>query len=30
MGRPAYDSCANVLDEAIVGIIGFLDERGKA
>jgi protein-tyrosine-phosphatase len=30
MGRPAYNSCANVLDEAIVGIIGFLDERGKS
>ncbi|MDA7862284.1 low molecular weight protein arginine phosphatase [Akkermansiaceae bacterium] len=29
MGRRAYDSVAKVLDEAIVGVIGFLDERGK-
>ncbi|MDA8975016.1 low molecular weight protein arginine phosphatase [Akkermansiaceae bacterium] len=27
MGRPAYDSTAKVLEEAVVGIIGFLDER---
>lgn len=29
MGRPAYDSTAKVLEEAVVGIIGFLDERGE-
>lgn len=27
MGRPAYDTTSKVLEEAVVGIIGFLDER---
>ena len=29
MGRPAYDLVAKVLDDAVMGVIGFLDERGK-
>ena len=29
MGRPAYDSTAKVLEEAVVGIIGYLDKSGE-
>jgi len=29
MGRPAYDAVARVLDEAVLGVIGFLDSRGE-
>ncbi|MGJ8697440.1 MAG: low molecular weight protein arginine phosphatase [Verrucomicrobiaceae bacterium] len=29
MGRPAYEEVAKVLEEAVVGVIGFLDERVK-
>ena len=29
MGRKAYESVSKVLNQAVVGILGFLDERGK-
>ena len=27
MGRPAYDQVAKVLEDAVIGVIGFLEER---
>jgi hypothetical protein len=29
MGRQAYDSVSRVMNEAMGGIIGFLDERAE-